>query len=381
MREIALIGFAQTLFFSLLIVTKKEKETKDYLLIIFLLFVGAELIYRFLLQTIPESDNKWMTLFDIAYWSLFGPITLMYILFTINKVKKFNSVHLFHLIPFLIGLYAIKKYFLENIEYTTFIEYFNGSTGITKVALYFWEFCSPIYIVYSLYILIKHNRSIKDYFSDISKNDLKWLFLLLSGFTIFMLMSYGVWFIEDVFHVTINFNSLEILPAILTVYVFFIGYYGYKQVGIFFDYPDKKNELMPKHYENVDDKYKKSGLSEIERKDMINRLKKIMGAEKPFIESDLNINVLAKMLNTSIHKLSQVINESFNQNFYGFVNYHRIEESKQLLNQPDNQKYTIISIAYDCGFSSKSSFYNAFKKNTGITPQEYLKQQNITNPQ
>jgi len=80
MREIALIGFVQTLFFSLLIATKRKRETKDYLLIIFLLFVGAELIYRYLIKTITESDNKWLALFDISYWALFGPITLRFCL-------------------------------------------------------------------------------------------------------------------------------------------------------------------------------------------------------------------------------------------------------------------------------------------------------------
>jgi AraC-like DNA-binding protein len=79
------------------------------------------------------------------------------------------------------------------------------------------------------------------------------------------------------------------------------------------------------------------------------------------------------MLNTNFHRLSQVINESFHQNFYDFINTYRIEESKIRLINPESDKYKIISIAYDSGFSSKSSFYNAFRKNTGITPGEYLK--------
>ncbi len=381
MREIALIGFAQTLFFSLLIGTKREKETKDYLLIIFLLFVGAELIYRYLLYIIPESDNKWLTLFDISYWALFGPITLMYIYFTINKIKKFDFVHILHLIPLFISLYAIKNYYFGNIEYISFIEYFNGSTGSARIALYFWEFCSPIYIVYSLYILIKHKRSIKNYFSEISKNDLKWLLLLLSGFTLYLLISYVVMFNKVLFDIQINFNSLGILPFILTAYVFIIGYFGYKQTGVFFDYPDMGNEIQHKPNNKTDEKYKKSGLSEVERDELIIRLNKVMETEKPYIEDNININVLAKMLDTSFYKLSQVINESFKQNFYSFINTHRIEESKHLLNNPENEKFTIISIAYDCGFSSKSSFYNAFKQNTGITPKEYLKQQNIITTQ
>ena len=373
MREIALIGFAQTLFFSLLIATKKRRETKDYLLIVFLLFVGAELIYRYLIKTIPESDNRWLALFDISYWALFGPVTLMYILFSLNRVKKFRFAHLLHLIPLLIGLFAIKNFFLANIDYDSFIEYFNKSSGITKVELYCWEFISPVYILYSLYILIIHKKTVKSYFSDISGKDLQWLIMLISVFVISMLVSYAIWFIEDVIHVLIKFTFLDILPAILTIYVFFMGYYGYRQAGIFFNPPGSERRFEFESFGDSDEKYEKSGLSDIERKELINRLKELMEAEKPYLENNLNINELAKMLKTTFHKLSQVINGSFHKNFYDFINTYRIKESKQLLKKPENEIYTIISIAYICGFSSKSSFYNAFRKNTGITPGEYLK--------
>ena len=96
-----------------------------------------------------------------------------------------------------------------------------------------------------------------------------------------------------------------------------------------------------------------------------------METEKPFIEFDLNIMDLAKILETSVNKLSQVINESFHKNFYNLVNHYRIEEVKKLLKDPEKQKFTIISIAYECGFNSKSSFNTAFKKHTHLTPSQY----------
>jgi len=374
MREIALIGFAQTLFFSLLVITKKGKESKDYLLTIFLLFVGAELIYRYLIQTISESDNKWLVFFDMSYWALFGPLTLLYIQFTINSVKKFKYKHILHLIPLIVSIYAFLPYLNGNIDYGSFIEYFNVSVGNTKTALLFWEFCSPIYLLYSIYILVHHKKSIKNYFSDIDKNNLKWLLILLLGFTSFLIISYVIMFFRTIFQITININSILVLPSILTVYVFFIGYHGYKQAGIFFEYPKENIKSMSKNHQNSSKKYEKSGMDESERLELLNNLTEIMNAEKPFIEFDLNINELAKKLGTTYHKLSQTINESFNKNFYNYINSLRIEESKKLLKQPDNQKYTIISIAYECGFSSKSSFYAAFKQNTGITPKEYLNQ-------
>jgi AraC-like DNA-binding protein len=71
--------------------------------------------------------------------------------------------------------------------------------------------------------------------------------------------------------------------------------------------------------------------------------------------------------------VSQIINESFRQNFREYVNRYRIEESKRLLVQP-RQILNITGIAYDSGFNSKSAFNRAFKKQTGMTPREYRRQ-------
>jgi len=368
MQEIALIGFVQTIFYSILVFTKKNKEAKEYLLILFLIFVGMELIYRYLLNIVSDSQYTWLVLFDMSYWALFGPITLFYILFTTGQVTKFNLKHAIHLIPLVISFFAFKNFIFGQSIYNSFAEYFNNSSGIIMAGLYFWEFCSPVYLIYSIYVLIVHKNSLKNYFSETSGRDIKWLAFLLSGFLLTVITSYVIWILEDVFYIQIEFRIIEFLPAILTVYVFFMGYYGFKQTGRFFDL----EELPQKKMNKVDIKYKKSGLDDEERARLIVELKKIMKTEQLYLDHDLNIGVLAKMLNTNFHRLSQVINESFQQNFYDFVNTYRIEESKRLLKDPESEKYKIISIAYDSGFSSKSSFYTAFKKNTGITPREYL---------
>jgi len=163
------------------------------------------------------------------------------------------------------------------------------------------------------------------------------------------------------------------LPATLTIYVFFIGYFGYKQAGIFFDYPLEKAGSLNKNYKAADKRYTKSGLNQNERIELIDGLNEVMNNEKPYLLNDLNIGDLAKMLDTSLHKLSQVINESFHQSFYDFINGYRIEEIKKLMKKSVSENYTIISLAYDCGFNSKSSFYNAFKRGTGITPGDFLR--------
>jgi len=81
---------------------------------------------------------------------------------------------------------------------------------------------------------------------------------------------------------------------------------------------------------------------------------------------------VATALQISTNHLSQVINENLDKNFFDFVNGYRVEMVKQKMKDPSNKNYTLLSLAYDCGFNSKSSFNAIFKKYTGSTPSQYL---------
>jgi len=71
------------------------------------------------------------------------------------------------------------------------------------------------------------------------------------------------------------------------------------------------------------------------------------------------------------HHLTQALNEYLNKNFYTLVNEHRIEEAKQMLRNPRYNHLTVLAIAHDAGFNSKSSFNMTFKKWVGVTPSEF----------
>jgi AraC-like DNA-binding protein len=96
--------------------------------------------------------------------------------------------------------------------------------------------------------------------------------------------------------------------------------------------------------------------------------------KKPYHKLNFNIEDIAEALNTNTRYLSQVINETFEMNFFNFVNKYRIEEAKEILQSKDAEKYTIEGVAKMVGFNSKSSFNGAFKKSTGFTPSEFKNQ-------
>ncbi|MBI3787081.1 MAG: helix-turn-helix transcriptional regulator [Ignavibacteriales bacterium] len=96
-----------------------------------------------------------------------------------------------------------------------------------------------------------------------------------------------------------------------------------------------------------------------------------MEEKKPYLNEGLTLTELAKQVGMSRNQLSFVINSGIGDSFYTFINKYRVEEAKRLIADPKNANFTILSLAFEAGFPSKSSFHNVFKKLTGLTPTEY----------
>jgi AraC-like DNA-binding protein len=94
---------------------------------------------------------------------------------------------------------------------------------------------------------------------------------------------------------------------------------------------------------------------------------------KAYENGELSLTELAQQLQTNPSHLSKMVNRGFAMNFNDFINYHRVQAVVAKLQTGVQQQQTLTSIAYDCGFNSKATFNRAFKKATGKTPQEYLK--------
>ncbi len=116
------------------------------------------------------------------------------------------------------------------------------------------------------------------------------------------------------------------------------------------------------------DKYNKSNLNEDQKLALFNELILLMEEEKYYLQKDIKLNKIAKLLGTNNLYLSQVINQKANTNFNNFINYYRINEARKHLSDPNYQNLSIEGISYEVGFKSKSTFNIAFKKHTGITP-------------
>jgi len=157
-----------------------------------------------------------------------------------------------------------------------------------------------------------------------------------------------------------NKRQIHILYVILSVLIFLlVGIY------LYFKYFLKRK----KNKSNIN--YVKQN----EAKDLIERLNQNMKIEQSFMDEDLTLAGLAEQISTSEKKLSVVLNIYLKTTFYDFINAHRVRIFKEELLKEKNQNYSLIGIALNCGFKSKSSFYRAFKKETGMPPSAFKKQQ------
>lgn len=118
-------------------------------------------------------------------------------------------------------------------------------------------------------------------------------------------------------------------------------------------------------------KYLKSGLDELRRREIWAELQTLMERDKPYLDATLDLPKLARQLVVRPQELSEVINTLYGGSFYDLVNRSRVEAAKALLQEPAERRRKMLDIALSVGFSSQSTFYNQFKKQTGMTPTSY----------
>ncbi len=116
-------------------------------------------------------------------------------------------------------------------------------------------------------------------------------------------------------------------------------------------------------------------LSEAEASALQTAVEKQLVEQRLFLKDDLSLRELAESVDSSEKKVSYLINQHMNSNFYELLNTHRIALFKEEIAKPENKNLSIVGVALNCGFSSKSSFYRAFKAQMGCSPSEYLKKQ------
>jgi AraC-like DNA-binding protein len=303
----------------------------------------------------------------------------------VAKQHRFRSIDLLHLLPFAIYfLYVLFTFYLKSGEYK--LEFLNQirNVGIPldlTISSFLKIVQAVVYLIFAFRIIQKHRENLKQQFSYTENISLTWLKVItMSMMTIYLIHLIGliIPFLFD--QVDLGFVE-QIMELFNVVFIYIMAYYGVKQPQIFkkwhLDTPTPSPSLQPitpqkEEVSSEDKKYAKSLLTSEESKRILKRLQDYMASEQPYLQNQLTIKELADSLKISPKYLSQVINEQLGLNFFNFINQYRVEEVKKRLTDKKYEHLSMLGIALDCGFNSKSSFNSVFKSQTGLTPSGYI---------
>ncbi len=389
-----LLGAAQGVFLALVLARMKTgNRTANRFLSLLLAVFSAGLVEGFLSVTYYYLRYPYLIGLQWPLMFAYGPLGYFYAkALTTPRWKIRRGKVLIHFIPvLLVYLYLVPFFFLDmktkaRLWYLQNSHFRNDSTIIDPLTIVAIVQIGG-YLILSLRLLAMHSRNIRQNFSSLENVSLSWLRTLIIVF-IFLLSLYTFFAVFSQFYGMYEKASyLNNLVVAIVIYV--MGYKGIGQAEIFTasasldavdetqksdtaSTPDEMTLRQQAHAGTEENaKYAKSSLSDQQADAILLKLTRLMEREKPHLEMGLTLPMLAKMLDVSPNHLSQVINGKLNKSFFDFVNSYRVEEAKRVLTAPESDRFSILGIAMDAGFNSKSSFYSAFKKHTGMTPSQF----------
>jgi AraC-like DNA-binding protein len=298
---------------------------------------------------------------------LFGPLLYFYVSSLAIENFKFKPNHLFHLLPLL--LVAIHRSTIEVVSISNNSYLTENPAYIYNKIYYVLVIVSMfVYWVFSVKLILKHRKNVPFYFSNYSKkNTLTWLIFVVFIFLLFFIIDFVGSYLEVV--LKMDFIIFPGLSSNLTLFSFIMIFFGINQSVI---YKFEKEEPLP-FGSDSDKKYARSTLNENQIEEINSTVYGYLQSKKPYLNSEYSLQMMADDLGISRQNLSQVINTGQKKNFYKLINEFRVKEVKEKLYDSSFSHYSILGIAFECGFNSKTSFNRIFKEETGFTPSAYKK--------
>lgn len=321
-------GLLLSLYFA---INTKKKVFANYFLALLLLVLSIRIIKSVFFYFNPQLSNIFIQI-GLSACILIGPFLFLY-LKSFSDNKKSNWI--IHTIPFIIGITIL------GIVYP-YVEH--RSVWSNWIVL-------GIYLQWLMYIIISF-KYLKPISNKIrTKEKLKdldvWLLSIYVGVVIIWL-AYKFGAYASYIVGSLSFSFVFYLILLLVIF---------------------RNSRQTTFFQETE-KYKNKEIDE-ETLDLMHQKVAIIVEKELFLDPNFTLEIAAKELKVTKHLLSQYINERLGKSFSNLIKEYRIEKAKQLLETESN--YTIESLGYDSGFSSKSTFFTAFKKMTGFTPAEYQK--------
>jgi AraC-like DNA-binding protein len=394
-----IFGISIAIFLSVLLLIQPQRTQANTILSAWLFLIAFHITLYVVARTNDLAVITSLAPLGVVLPMVEGIFLYAYTAALTNQVPRRKSAWLLHLVvPCIFLVWMIPFMMMPKEQQMTIFRNKGAGYEVFLITDRIAVVASMLgYTLWAQVLLRRHRRNILNEFSNTDKITLNWLQYLIYGF--------GIVFLAVLYQ-----GGNWIIYSAITAVVLFIGFFGIRQVGILTPLhntpiPEKlpslaPNEeishvsasmilpeheaesLLPKNTEAPDiaeekKKYAKSGLTVAMAEEYHSKLRQAMQKRKLFTYNELTLSTLADELGILPNHLSQIINEREGKTFYDYVNELRIEEFKRRVALPENSNLTLLAVAFDCGFNSKSSFNRCFKKVMNCSPSEYLEKMNI----
>lgn len=312
--------------------------------------------------------NYWLIAFEFSV----GPLLYLYVKSVTTSGFKFIKSHIYHFTPQII--YVVYKLWLISYDASQpgFADTQNGvmmeSVDMQYVSPFYTLFTNVqmiLYLAFTVQIFVKYRSKIKQFYSNTFKLELNWLASFLA---IYILL-----FIYNILQTVINISIFE-MSWIQRWWFHFVSCLAIIYIGVK-GYFTQTEKLIDLEFNNVTTMSPViSGEGELRSYEKeIKKLNKYIEEERPYLNPEMSLKLMANGLNYAPAQLSEVINNGLGVNFNDFINKYRVEEMKRSLHNGDHKSLSLVAVAFDCGFNSKATFNRVFKKLVGMSPTEYMK--------
>jgi AraC-like DNA-binding protein len=386
--SLLLITFSQGLIYSVLLLKKaiQSQSKPNYWLSLFV-FLCSIFIAPWMLGFAGWYDKQPYRdiIFYIPFQQLFfiGPVLFFYIQSLLNPAFKLNKKQFLHLIPALLYLiYSLIVFVYDKLILGKYYFYENGMDKDFDAWYQYSGFVSMfIYLILSLKFYSNYRKLIVQITSNADSVLFDWIKKYLFAFLGMILLKVFAEIFFTVFPEYTNYVGVWWFYLLFSLILYYIAITGYAnavetkfgfQMSVFDKKPilllnqNQENNTIEIEYEEI-----KTEISP-EIKLWKAKIETLIQSEKLYQNPELSLTEIAKKLESNSSIISRAINQGFAMNFNDFINNYRIEAVKEMFQNGEHKKSTLIGIAYDCGFNSKATFNRAFKKNTNFSPKEYL---------
>jgi AraC-like DNA-binding protein len=355
-------GIVQGFYISYLLIHNKRYNSANKYLAILLIVMSLSIVHS--VFVVPEVHKTLNDPFRIKepFMMLVLPLIWLYVKKLEQPQFRFTLYFGLHFIPFITFMSVSIPAFMHGSD----------SARASFLAEYTLVFDVTIWIVllvqYSFYLMqilkltVSYRQQAEKELSNIDHVDISWLRTFLYAF-ILVLALLAIMFITAIHKIPSEWMN-KVVSLIFSVIIFILGSKGLFQRSIFSN-TDSLKSSPDREVDSVKPK--------IIDEELKNSLIMYMDSNNPQRDFDLTLTSLARQVNMSRNQLSEVINTSIGCSFYDFINRYRVDEVKKMLSLSSNKNFTLLAIAFDAGFSSKSTFNSIFKKFTGLTPSGYRK--------